>query len=322
MQTVVIDAGGRYGLHPTWKPFTGELEYYLFEPDGVEATRLASKYAHRRGEVHVVPHALAEKPGVLTLNIFRNRAMTSTVVRNPISALFHGERLEQVEVVERHEVTADAIDGFAAERGLAVDFLKLDTEGTEYAILQGATGQLASSILGVRSEVAFDRIFEGMPLFGALNDFLLERDFFLLNLDYDGRGEYQNEFARIDGKFGVLQNSDAVWLRRRESILVGDSEDTRLRVLKYAAFCFNNGASDVAMDVLLRARRDCGIDFEPLAESRLYRFLDVAVHKLMYGLKWIPGQSLRNGENAYREIFGRTMKQMHEFMQSLDLNPD
>ena len=33
IRTTVLDAGGRYGLHPNWKPFTGELDYYLFEPD-------------------------------------------------------------------------------------------------------------------------------------------------------------------------------------------------------------------------------------------------------------------------------------------------
>ena len=31
--TRVIEAGGRYGMHPTWKAFTGELNYFSFEPD-------------------------------------------------------------------------------------------------------------------------------------------------------------------------------------------------------------------------------------------------------------------------------------------------
>ena len=31
IHTIVIDAGGRYGLHPSWKPFNGALKYYLFE---------------------------------------------------------------------------------------------------------------------------------------------------------------------------------------------------------------------------------------------------------------------------------------------------
>ena len=50
LKTTVLDAGGRYGIHPTWKPFTGELKYYLFEPDPSERARLKRKYKHRASE--------------------------------------------------------------------------------------------------------------------------------------------------------------------------------------------------------------------------------------------------------------------------------
>src|SRR5438132_1133191 len=117
-RTTVIDAGGRYGLHPTWKPFTGELDYYLFEPDATEAQRLARKYSHRADEVKVVDRAGARDAGKLTINFFKNRAMSSSIARNPVSALFKGERLSQVEVVESVTVDAVSIDSFCAERGL------------------------------------------------------------------------------------------------------------------------------------------------------------------------------------------------------------
>jgi FkbM family methyltransferase len=88
----VLDAGGRYGLHPSWKPFTGELDYYLFEPDPAEAMRLEQKYSHRSNEIKVVDKAVTKEDGTLTINFFRNRAMSSSVSRAPLSASFHGER--------------------------------------------------------------------------------------------------------------------------------------------------------------------------------------------------------------------------------------
>lgn len=36
LEMSVLDAGGRCGLHPTWKSFTGELNYHLFEPDPIQ----------------------------------------------------------------------------------------------------------------------------------------------------------------------------------------------------------------------------------------------------------------------------------------------
>lgn len=80
VKTTVIDAGGRYGLHPTWKPFTGELDYYSFEPDPEEARRLKAKYAHRANEIKIIDRAVAEKDGKLKIALFRNRAMSSSCI--------------------------------------------------------------------------------------------------------------------------------------------------------------------------------------------------------------------------------------------------
>lgn len=324
-KTIVLDAGGRYGLHPTWKPFTGELEYYLFEPDPVESKRLQRKYNHRSDEIKVVGQAVAENNGKLTIHFFRNRAMSSAIARNPVSALFTGERQREVEIVESVETEAVSVDMFCEEHDLSLDFLKLDTEGNEFQILQGAKKQLLENVLGVRSEVSFDYIFEGMPLFSTMHDFMLSQDFYLLNLDYDGHGDYQNDCVKITERYGILTSSDAVWMKRpkylydRPSRFIGDVE---ARVMKYAAFCLNNNASDVAIDTLLNARREHSLSFDIIQHTRLYKFLDIAMHKLFYGLKWQPGQSLKAHQEIFSGIFGKKMKEMNEFMESVELNPE
>ena len=318
-----MDAGGRYGLHPTWKPFRGEILYVLFEPDTQEAARLQIKYSHRREEINIEALALADHPGTLSIDFFRNRAMSSSAVRAPLSALFAGERAGEVEIVDSVDVPATTIDAYCSQRAVQADFLKLDTEGTELEILRGAEDQLSSGILGVRAEVNFERTFVDKPLFGEIHDFMLERDFYLLNLDYDGRGEYQNDFARIDGRFGILASTDAVWLRRKAYVLRSQSITGALEtsVLKYAAFCFHNFAPDVAIDVLLEGRR-VGADYLVLRGSRLLSHVDSLLHHHLYSLKWIPGQSLTRSERVYFEILGRTMKTRNAFMESAELNPD
>ena len=325
VKTTVLDAGGRYGLHPSWKPFTGELEYYLFEPDPIESKRLEKKYSRRSDEVKVIGKAVAEKDGKLTIHIFRNRAMSSAVARNPVSSMFKGERLHEVDIVKSVEVEAVSIDSFCNNNSLSLDFLKLDTEGSEYQILQGATKQLKQTILGVRCEVSFERIFYGAPLFSTVHDFMLSQDFYLLNLDYDGRGDYQNDFVKINGRYGILTSSDAVWMKRPIHLFEPPSRfegDIEARVMKYTGFCLNNNAPDVAIDILLKARRKFELNFDVLRDTRLYKFLNISVHKLFYGLKWQPGQSLRANQKVFFDIFGKKMKEMNEFMESEELNPD
>jgi hypothetical protein len=251
--------------------------------------------------------------------------MSSSVVRNPVSSLFKGERLREVEIVESIETDGVSIDSFCASNNLALDFLKLDTEGSEFQILQGAKRQLQKNILGVRSEVSFDYIFAGMPLFSTLHDFMLGQDFYLLNLDFDGRGDYQNDFVKVSDRYGILTSSDAVWMKRPQHLFAAAgrvSGEAEARVMKYAAFCLNNNACDVAIDILLKARQEHGLNFDLLKNTRLYKFLDISVHKLFYGLKWQPGQSLAAHQAAFTCIFGKKMKEMNEFMESSELNPD
>jgi len=327
LKTTVLDAGGRYGIHPTWKLFTGEIEYHLFEPDPSESARLKRKYENRKSEIKVIGQALQEKNGNLTIHFVRNRAMSSSTKRLPISSLFEkgGQRDSEVEVLESIEATAVSIDSYCANNNLSLDFLKLDTEGSEYQILQGARSQLTNSVLGVRSEVSFDYIFEGMPLFSTLHDFMLSQNFFLLNLDYNGRGDYQNDFVNTSSRYGILTASDAVWMKRPNFLFesqVLSKESNALQVLKYASFCLLNDASDVGIRILLEARKKYNIDFDIFNNTQLYNFLDVSIHKLFYSLKWQPGQSLVSHHETYLSIFGKKMKVMNEFMESEELNPD
>lgn len=324
LKTVVVDAGARYGLHPSWKPFKGEMDYYLFEPDSTEASRLEVKYASRSAEIKVEAKALGCKAGELTLNLFRNKAMSTSTTRNPVSELFKGEREKEVEVVETIKAPMVTIDQYAKDKNLKVDFLKLDTEGTEFEILQGALSEIENNVLGVRCEVAFDFIFEGKELFSDLHTFMLDKGYFLLNLDYLGKGDYQIEEVNTADRYGILTACDGVWLKRFDSILGKGSSKSEeaLKVMKLATFCFHNSAPDVSIKLLLEAREKFDHSFTEFKEAKLYFHLDKLIHKHFYGLKWQPGQSLKNNQEIYYRIFEKDMKVMNDYMESLVLNPD
>src|SRR5215475_14095265 len=91
LETVVIDAGGRYGVHPSWQGFRRDLRYYLFEPDAREADRLARKYANDQS-IQVIAQALGEKPGRVTMNVLRHHGQSTVFEPNPQAVWFDHTR--------------------------------------------------------------------------------------------------------------------------------------------------------------------------------------------------------------------------------------
>jgi FkbM family methyltransferase len=320
IKTIVIDAGGRYGIHPSWKTFDGELEYYLFEPDIDEAKRLKKKYKYKK-EVIVDNRALDDQSSFLELNILSNKAMSTTFSRSSKSEYFDGEKRSQTKIIEKRKVKTITLNDFCKNKTIKPDFLKLDVEGGEFKILKGSSEQL-NNILGIRCEVNFDKTFENSPVFSRIHDMMLENDFFLLNLDYDGKGSYRNEFVKINEKFGILRDCDAVWIKKYEKLFDKKIKNLDVRILKYAAFCINNNASDVAIEVLTKGINQYNINLKRLNKTNLYKFIDKAVHKLFYKLKWQPGQSLTKHKKVYFQIFGKKMLETHDYNQSLTMNPD
>ena len=318
--TTVIDAGGRYGLHPSWKKFSGELNYHLFEPDKDESNRLSKKYINRP-DIIVSDLALSDKKQTLRLYHLHNSAMSTCNTRNKIVSWFKQEREHEEDVVGYSDVESTTIDGYCKNNNIDVDFLKLDTEGSEYEILKGSELQLTKNILGVRSEVSFDNIFENSALFSTMHDFMLDHGYYLLNIDYDGKGDFKNPAVNCNGKYGVLMYCDAVWLRRIDWLFDSMHKDTVTNTIKYAVFCINNNAVDVALEVLLSAKNDHNINFSAIVDTKLYNHLDYLIHKHFYGLKWQPGQLISNHQKIYYNIFGKKMLETQEYNQSNMMNP-
>jgi len=88
-----------------------------------------------------------------------------------------GANLWSIQETARVEVPVVTLDHLRAKEGFpAPDLIKLDVQGFELAVLQGATEtlRLASWVM---AEVSFRKFYEGQVLFSALAGFLGERGF-------------------------------------------------------------------------------------------------------------------------------------------------
>jgi FkbM family methyltransferase len=318
VETVVLDVGARYGIHPTWRGFGGELRYIMFEPDPVESTRLSQKY-RERSDLKVEAVALGERRGQSLMKVLRHRGQSSMLSPNPLSNWFSKVRPGEGDQVGEYLVDMTTVDLYCAKNNIIPDFIKTDTEGSDLSVLAGAEGCL-EKLIGIRTEIHFEQVFTGAPTFADMFHFLTRHGFITLNLDYDGRGSPINKYYAGD-RYGLLTGTDAVWIKRVEDVLTWtESENEKATyAAKYALFCFANNASDLAMEMLLSSSQACQL--LELQGTRLLASLDVAVQNLFYTLLQHPAYSSSELGDVYSRLFRRPLKARHEFFESDEFNP-
>ena len=111
----------------------------------------------------------------------------------------------------------DTMDGQLKKAGLdEVDFIKIDTQGYELSILEGAKRTL-ENVIGLEIEVEFLPIYKDQPLFHEVNQFITSRGFELFDLKrYYWRRNNTNNYGA--DKKGQIIFGDALYFRTPECI--------------------------------------------------------------------------------------------------------
>jgi FkbM family methyltransferase len=319
--TIVADVGARYGMHPSWSGFDAPLRYYAFEPDQEEAERLRTSYAPGRNVDYIVlATALDKFDGERDFHLLKHRALSSCLKPDLESECFRHLKPGQAEIERTVKVQVRRLDEVFAEQKVAPDFLKIDTEGTEHDVIEGAGALITTSVLGVRSSCNFQRCFHGQKLFSESHDYLLDHDFVLLNIDYKGFGYPRLGLFRKpdptegeDFRYGFLVAADAVWIRRVESVdrsFAG--RDRGLARLKLAFFCMLNNAPDVGLDFAREARKRDSIS-KQLEASHLYAAFRLRAARFLGRWRTVPDDQWDKARRIYAEIFDEELAGGSEF---------
>jgi FkbM family methyltransferase len=310
--TVVADVGARYGIHPSWNGFDAPLRYIAFEPDAEEAERLRGLYPTTRTfRYEVLETALDRQEGERDFHLLKHRGLSSCLKPDLTSECFRYLKPGQAEIEKVIKIKTKRGDDIFAGLGLSPDFLKVDTEGTEHDVIEGCERLLADSVLGVRSSCNFQPCFIGQKLFSHSHDYLMERGFILLNLDYKGFGyprlglfRKPDPIENEDHRYGILVAADAVWIRMPERIApqLKGGEATVAR-LKLSAFCFLNNAPDVAIDLLRESASDCALT-DAVKSTRLYRMLRLKSARFLGRYRTVPDEQWDRASGIFQSIFG------------------
>lgn len=182
----VIDVGandGGYGALLRRGGYQGTI--LSFEPLEAEHTRLqAAASADAAGKWFVHPRAaLGSENGQVEIHVAGNSASSSILPMHKTHEKAAPESkyvgVQKVEVRRLDEVRHEALDQPLAQGGRVL--LKIDTQGYEMPVLQGAE-RLLPRIAGVQLELSLTRLYEGQVLYLEMIQWLAARGFELWNL--------------------------------------------------------------------------------------------------------------------------------------------
>jgi len=185
-EIVLVDGGAKGGTKelPKLAPF---IKVHAFEPHPAEAELLRKNILLQKKFSKYLIHdaALSDKEGAADFNMMNNASMSSLLDPDFENyhlhfGMMHGfpEWKNNIIVKEKVKVKTSTLDSFTNENNIQqIDFLKLDTQGNELKILNGAKNLLENHLISViKTEVAFVPVYKSQCLFSEMDIFLRNHD--------------------------------------------------------------------------------------------------------------------------------------------------
>lgn len=151
---------------------------HAFEPAPEPFARLQARHGADPG-IALVNAGLGREPGTIEFNVYDNQTLNSFLPMLPGGASTLGD----AKLVETLSVPVFSLDSYAASRGLAhIDLLKIDTQGYELQILEGASRLLAgAAVETVLIEINFAPLYDGQVWAHEIIGFLHDRGLHLVD---------------------------------------------------------------------------------------------------------------------------------------------
>jgi FkbM family methyltransferase len=273
---VSLDIGARGGAKSDLEDIDGLVDFVGFEPDE-EAYRklLQSPKKGWKSETYI-NSAIGGETGSFKLYITSQPGCSSKLRPRPDQAKIFG-RSDYYNVEQTIEVNCDTLDSLVRKGTIpSPHAIKIDIQGMELEVFQGAKHTIQSSSLLVRSEVNFRGMYEDMPHFSELEMCLRKYNFEVLGFveRHDWRRDTHVKYPRIADtptpySRGQLIHGDVVFAKSPEYVADHSSSPEALIRLALLLSCY--GYFDTAWAAAELTKKQYGIsrsrDIVKLVES-------------------------------------------------------
>lgn len=162
-------------------------------------------------------------------------------------------------VLRAVSVPCRTIDSLCREYAIKPDFIKIDTQGTELAILRAGQERLRG-VFGLELEVEFLELYKGQPLFTEVHSYLIGNDFQLMEygnlLHLKGR-----QTVGLGGRKAHLVSGDALYFKTVDAVVEIARADKAFNLEGAIAVCTAYGYDDYAYEICLAVEKACPGDF-------------------------------------------------------------
>lgn len=177
-----IDIGARGGTHEIVHAIAEYTSVICFEADKQECERLQKHPEVSRPwhDIKIIPTALSNRRGDSHLYLLSTD--TNHSLYPPNTGFTERYNMEKWVTVGKTSLQTNTLDNILfsntfSHNAHTGELIKLDTQGTEYEILQGAEKTLAENTVAILTEVSFSELYKGQKLFSEIEILLREQGF-------------------------------------------------------------------------------------------------------------------------------------------------
>lgn len=242
---VSLDIGARGGAKSDLEDIDGLVDFIGFEPDEEAYGKLVQGPKKGWKSETYINLAIGGEAGSFKLYITSQPGCSSKLRPRSDQAKIFG-RSDYYDVEKTVEVNCDTLDSLV-EKGTipSPHVIKIDIQGMELEVFQGARHTLQSSSLLVRSEVNFRGMYEDMPHFSELEMHLRKYNFEVLGFleRHDWRRDTRVKYPRIADtptpySRGQLIHGDVVFAKSPEYVAEHSSSPEPLIRLALLLSCY------------------------------------------------------------------------------------
>ncbi len=209
LEPVLFEVGASGEREKMWDEIAGHSIHVSFDPDLREIREVkGSKY---KRAITINKAVIAEEGKDKIKFFFTKSPYCSSTLRPDLDSLSNYTYVDLFNIESEADVEAVTLDAVIKQNGIShIDWLKLDTQGTDLRIVKSLDANAFSKMLAVDIEPGWINAYKGEDLFVDAHKFLLEKGFWLSDIKVKGAVRIRQKTLDVTSLFGQKNDKKVI----------------------------------------------------------------------------------------------------------------